>query len=82
MMVVTSIGLTAFSYFTDSLFWGNLLIYGLLILFGLIYFLIGKTQIDVYIKPSSENSSYKFQLLGTGKSPQLVEFYNELKNSI
>ncbi len=82
MMLVTSLGLTAFSYFTDSLFWWNFLIYGLLILFGFIYFLIGKTQIDIYIKPSTGNSSYKFQLVATGKSPQLVELYNELRDII
>lgn len=82
MMAVTSIGLFAFSYFTGSLFWWNSLIYALMIPFGFVYFLIGKTQIDIYIKPLSENNSYKFQLIATGKSPQLLEFYNELKNII
>ncbi len=80
--LIFGIGLTAFSFFTDSLFWWNGAIYLLVFIYFVFLFLKGKTSIKLHVKPTDSEKVYEFQITAIGNAPNLTEFAHELRNMI
>jgi hypothetical protein len=80
--LVSCIGLTAFSFFTDSLYWWNGLFYLLIFFYFIFLFFKGKTSIKLSVSPIGNDKTYDFTIIAMGNAPNLTEFANELRNKI
>jgi len=75
-----ALGLFAFSYFTNSLFLFNGLIYVLLIVWGVVLYFIGQTIFSFSVE--SNGKKYSFDCRSMGNDQGLVKFVEELKKEI
>jgi hypothetical protein len=75
-----AIGLFAFSYFTNSLFLFNGLIYVFLIVYGIVMYFIGQTIFSFSVELEAKKYSFDCRSLGNDKG--LVNFVEELKKEI
>ena len=75
-----ALGLFAFSYFTNSLFLFNGLIYVLSIVWGIVIYFIGQTIFSFSVE--SDGKKYYFDCRSMGNDQGLVKFVEELKKEI
>lgn len=80
--LISCLGLTAFSFFTDSLYWWNAAFYLVIFFYYLFLFFKGKTSIKLSVSPIENDKTYEFTILAIGNAPNLTEFANELRNMI
>lgn len=82
MGLLFSVGLSLFSFFTDSFFWWNGGLYFALLIYFVFIFIKGKTTIKLIISPIDTEKSYEFEIVALGNSPELVNYGKDLKNMI
>jgi hypothetical protein len=75
-----ALGLFAFSYFTNSLFLFNGLIYVLIIVGGIVLYFKGQTIFSCSVE--SDGKKYSFDCRSMGNDQGLVKFVDELKKEI
>ncbi len=82
MMLGISFVFFLFSYFTNSLFLFNTIIYLVIVLYGLILYIIGQTILSFDVKSNIVEKSFKFECRSIGNDTGLIYFVDKIKNEL
>jgi hypothetical protein len=74
-----SLGLTLFSYYTNSLFIYNAIVYMIVFLWGAVLYFIGQTIFSFDVLSNIDGKKYRFECRSIGNDIGLKSFVEKLK---